>query len=193
MTDSRTRPPVWVPALGALAAAIVILLVAVLPAEHGIDPTGLGKTFGLTDLADPPAAALEPQSQDYRSDRVRFTLEPYDSLEYKFSLYQGSGMVFMWSAGAPLVYDFHSEPEDGPEGFADSFESGTAARQRGTYVAPFTGEHGWYWENRGTEPVILTLTAAGFFKEATTYRDGLAERRTIAVNGIDADKTDADR
>lgn len=44
----------------AAIVAAVILTVAVLPAEYGLDPTGLGRTMGLTKLhADPatPAAA----------------------------------------------------------------------------------------------------------------------------------------
>ena len=36
---------------GALVLAIVILVLAVLPAEYGIDPTGVGKSLGLTALA----------------------------------------------------------------------------------------------------------------------------------------------
>ena len=37
--------------LGALAAAGIILVLAVLPAEFGIDPTGIGKLAGLTAMA----------------------------------------------------------------------------------------------------------------------------------------------
>ena len=41
----------------AMIGAIVILVVAVLPAEYGIDPLGTGKAFGLADLA--PAHFLD--------------------------------------------------------------------------------------------------------------------------------------
>ncbi len=52
MTTPETPPlptvPQLVRAIGiALIVATVILLVAVLPAEYGIDPTGLGRRIGL--------------------------------------------------------------------------------------------------------------------------------------------------
>ncbi|WP_051484368.1 hypothetical protein [Shewanella waksmanii] len=46
----------------ALLVAIVVLLVAILPAEYNIDPTGLGKVAGLTQLAqaeEQPATASQ--------------------------------------------------------------------------------------------------------------------------------------
>ena len=45
---------------GTLIAAVVagiVLTVAVLPAEYGIDPTGAGKALGLTVLNAPPGAS----------------------------------------------------------------------------------------------------------------------------------------
>lgn len=38
--------------------AIIILIIAILPAEYGIDLTGLGKAMGLTQLAPKPKSAL---------------------------------------------------------------------------------------------------------------------------------------
>lgn len=36
----------------ALATAIVLLVVAVLPAEYGVDPTGVGRVLGLTEMGE---------------------------------------------------------------------------------------------------------------------------------------------
>jgi hypothetical protein len=33
----------------------------------------------------------------------------------------------------------------------------------GTFVAPSTGIHGWFWENKSGKPVSLKLASAGFF------------------------------
>lgn len=49
--------------LAALLVAGVVLVVAVLPAEYGVDPTGVGTRLGLTRLADPgptPVAEAAP-------------------------------------------------------------------------------------------------------------------------------------
>ena len=36
----------------------------------------------------------------------------------------------------------------------------------GTVTAPFSGIHGWYWENPGTQTTTVTLSAAGCYKMA---------------------------
>jgi hypothetical protein len=46
---------------------------------------------------------------------------------------------------------------------------GRGDAQRGTFVAPFSGVHGWYWENRGVGEVEVVLAATGFFTHGTTY------------------------
>lgn len=33
----------------------------------------------------------------------------------------------------------------------------------GVFVAPFDGEHGWYWGNRGSQFVTVTLTTSGYY------------------------------
>lgn len=42
-----------------VVAAIIILLVAILPAEYGVDPTGLGGAMGLTELNADPFVTIE--------------------------------------------------------------------------------------------------------------------------------------
>ena len=87
-------------------------------------------------------------------------------------------MVFSWEATGPVEFDFHAEPDD--EGLSEaSFDIGSAGSRRGTFVAPFSGIHGWYWENRGLEPVTVTLKAEGFFTEATEYRGGFPTKQPI--------------
>jgi hypothetical protein len=33
----------------------------------------------------------------------------------------------------------------------------------GTFVAPSTGIHGWFWENQSLEPVTIKLVSSGFY------------------------------
>ena len=60
----------------------------------------------------------------------------------------------------------------------------------GSYVAPFTGIHGWYWENPGTEELIITLSTAGFYRDAHVararadgYRDLMDARGNLIGEG----------
>ncbi|MGF1457150.1 MAG: hypothetical protein ACFB6R_17460 [Alphaproteobacteria bacterium] len=186
-TQAASNRPVWAATALAFAAGAVILVIAVLPAEYGVDPTGLGARLGLTGLAETAPLALAPQDREHHRDAVSFTLDPFESLEYKYALKKGAGMLFSWHATGPLAYDFHSEPEGASEGVAESFDKDKAAKAHGAYVAPFTGIHGWFWENRTAEPVTVTLNATGFFDRAITFRDGFERPRAIPPAAASSD------
>ncbi|NIW25204.1 MAG: hypothetical protein GWN29_11890, partial [Gammaproteobacteria bacterium] len=49
----------WMGTLVALGAGLVLLVTTILPAEYGIDPTGIGGALGLTALTEPPGRTLE--------------------------------------------------------------------------------------------------------------------------------------
>ena len=78
-------------------------------------------------------------------------------------------MVFSWQADGEVVFDFHSEEAGTDPDDAVSFALGRGDAQHGTYVAPFTGIHGWFWENRGQREVTVRLTTQGYFASSTTY------------------------
>ena len=63
-----------------------------------------------------------------------------------------------------MDFDFHTEPAGKPSSASDSFEKGEAVQKKGGYTAPYDGIHGWYWENKGSAPVTVTLTSAGFLQ-----------------------------
>ncbi len=94
-------------------------------------------------------------------------------------------MVFSWEASGPVIYDFHSEPDGAPQGYAQSFDKAETAEAHGTYTAPLSGIHGWFWENAGSSDVTIKLTTAGFYSAATEFRDNdivsrkLMDRRDI--------------
>ena len=190
MSDSHDSPVASgaVPSMGALAKATVIALVAaavilvtlVLPAEYGIDPLGTGETTGLIELSraqPPPIVASEsgpirPQPADYKIDTRQFTLEPFGGyVEYKYELEPGAVMLYTWTATGVVNFDFHTEPDGLPPSASDSFERGTASEGRGSYVAPYAGIHGWFWENDEEDPVTVTVTTAGFYTGAKEFRD----------------------
>jgi len=156
----------------AFAAAVVALVAFVLPAEHGVDPLGTGAALGLLALAQPELDAVQSAGGPYGLDAVAFELEPFESVEYKYRLEAGDAALFAWQATGPVVAELHAEPDEAPEGHAVSFDRQRSAGASGSYRAAFPGWHGWFWENRGQEPVSVRLQAAGFFSAARTYRGG---------------------
>ena len=170
--------------LGTAVAAVIaasLLVAVVLPAEFGIDPLGIGRALGLQELADASEGPLEAQTMVHRSDTVEFVLEPFQSLEYKYQLAAGSSMVYSWLATGALVYDMHADPDElEGEEFVESFDKGAATSSMGTYHAPFTGIHGWFWENRTFEEVVLRLHSAGFYEGTILFRDGGVFEQSLA-------------
>jgi hypothetical protein len=156
---------------GAAVAAAIILITAVLPAEYGIDPLGTGRLLGLTDLAGASGGAITRQDAAYKTNRATFELGPYEFVEFKYRLEQGASMIYSWTATGEVIYDFHSEPDGAPEGYAESFDKARLPEAHGTYTAPFSGIHGWFWENPGSKRVTITLTTAGFYSAAQEFRD----------------------
>ena len=168
----------------ALAAAGLLLVAFVLPAEYGMDPLGTGRATGLLALAQPEPSALDEAEAPYVAEVVTFHLQPFESVEYKYRLESGAGLVFEWRATGEVLAELHAEPDAAPEGFAESFDKRRADAAQGSYRAPFPGWHGWFWENRGVDAVEVTLDAAGFFRAARTYGGGrvLEERKGPALS-----------
>jgi hypothetical protein len=171
----------------AFLVAMIVLVTAVLPAEYGIDPLGTGKATGLLDLyagASPPSPTtavpstvervdpktVMPQTTGYKFDSVKFTLHPREGFEYKYRIEKGGGMLYEWRATVPLRYELHGEPDGAGLGVAESYDKQGGDHASGTFTAPTSGIHGWFWENPSDATVTLTLTTAGFYSAATEFR-----------------------
>jgi hypothetical protein len=155
---------------GALLAALIILFVVILPAEYGIDPTGLGNAIGFTALGKNKIARVSsgnhPEPMTYREDRITLTIQPRDGVEYKFKINEGSSMLYSWSADGELDYDFHGDTvgTENPDSTPVSYEKKIAEEAHGSFVTPFTGRYGWWWANYTDKPIQVTLETAGFYE-----------------------------
>ena len=175
--------------LAAMTGAAAILTLFVLPAEWGIDPTGVGKALGLTRMAGgadatedtavdtTPAAVKEltipPQVQanieaktPLRSDEKTLTLAPHSGIEVKAHMLKGDHLLFRWTSTAPIKMDLHGEPAKGPAGaFSTYWKQKKLTQAQGSFTAPFDGTHGWYWRNGGEVPATVTIKVTGFYKD----------------------------
>jgi hypothetical protein len=119
---------------------------------------------GVLMLSD-QAPAAEPGNRD----QWEVELGAYESIELKYTIPEGERMTFSWQSSQPLHYDMHAHPFAGGVDLTESYGVADAATLRGRYVAPFTGIHGWYWQNRTLQPVKLTLAASGGFSTSTIF------------------------
>ncbi|HSG34719.1 MAG TPA: hypothetical protein VLA37_09295 [Sphingomonadaceae bacterium] len=194
----------WIIGAGGLVlAGAAIMVLFVLPAEFGIDPTGAGKALGLTEISDPGMSEeqrrgalregvltlsdepFEPIPGQVTDQWVR-QLGPFESIEFKYTLNEGEPLNFAWSASGPLSYDMHAHPFEGGEDMTESYGVDEARSMSGTYVPAFTGIHGWFWRNDSVDNVTLTLDASGSLTEATVFEGSAQIKREIVPNAAAA-------
>jgi len=186
-TEARQR--LAVAGGAALLVAGLVLVMFVLPAEFAFDPLGTGARVGLLDLGvvgqqvealNETAAAgagqatiVAAQERPFQEETVEFTAAPGEGLEYKYRLDKGEALLYSWKTSGPVHVEFHAEPDGGPAGYAQTYEmADSVSGATGTLTAPFSGIHGWYWENRGAEPVTVTLSSAGYYNLSHEFRTG---------------------
>nr|WP_207785954.1 hypothetical protein [Altererythrobacter segetis] len=155
--------------------------------ERGLKRTNV--LFPLDATAKPDEATLRatlaakgvavPAGAKFVSDHWQYELLPYDSIEMKYKLAQGQPMVFSWHAPVPLHYDMHSVPDQGGNDATESFAITDAPSQTAVYVAPFTGIHGWFWQNQTLNPVTVSIDATGAFAGAVTFDQAGEHPRTL--------------
>jgi hypothetical protein len=95
-----------------------------------------------------------------RSDETKVTLKPGEGAEVKLVMKKGAKVNFSWMvAGGVVNFDLHA---DGPGGQAMSYQKGRGEpKAEGTLTAAFDGNHGWFWRNRGSADVTVTLRVNG--------------------------------
>ena len=115
--------------------------------------------------------AFLPQPAPFQIDSREMVLAPKEGMEIKYNMKKGAGLIYSWTASGTLTFEFHGAPNVKPAGkegtdYFESYELDDAVgknEMHGTLVAPTTGIHGWYWENKTAEPVTLKLVSAGFY------------------------------
>jgi hypothetical protein len=214
LIEAPSKATILLATLVAALVAGVILLVAILPAEYGIDPLGTGKALGLTDLAkasgnkaapapgaaktaedsatiapvleDSPSGgapvvkgAFIAQTKEYKFDSREITLKPGEGMEIKYNMKKGAGLIYSWQASDKLFFEFHGEPNVKPAGregtdYYETYELDDKVgkdQAHGTFIAPSSGIHGWFWENKSPNEVTLKLVSAGFYDWVFQNRD----------------------
>jgi len=177
----------------AVLVAGVILVSAVLPAEYGVDPTGIGRALGLvrpaaaatstpgaggagahTGSVVPADAGAGELGQTvmratgpFRTDETRITLGWREGAEIKASMVRGQRFVFSWTAeGGAVDVDMHGEATNAPNGeFTSYWKEDQQHSGHGAFEAPFDGTHGWFWQNFSQTPVTITVKTSGYYQK----------------------------
>lgn len=96
-------------------------------------------------------------------DEMTITLSPGEGSEVKMRMKEGERAVFAWSVqGGVVNFDAHGDGD----GNSISYKKGRSVpADTGDLVAAFTGNHGWFWRNRGEDKVTLVLRTSGSYAD----------------------------
>ena len=178
----------------AVVVAALVLMLFVLPAEYGVDPTGIGTRIGLTAMSQPEEEVAQPEApaetlaaaseqspmtpisvldavwksdRAFREDEMSLTLKPNEGAEIKALMQVGERMMFTWVAeGGAVNFDMHGEALGAAQDEFTSYWKGRSETSgHGAFQAPFAGTHGWFWRNRGTAPVTVRVRTSGYYEK----------------------------
>ncbi len=158
---------------GSLLAAAVIVFLFVLPAEYQIDPTHFGRLTGLIRMGQSNSlatSAAHSYDKPFRTDTQVLTLGAGENFEYKVRMKAGDVLVYSWKSEGAYEYDFHGESDKDPE-HAISYKAGTGQEMNGSLIAPYTGIHGWYWNNKSGKLNGIRLKMAGSYELIEDFSD----------------------
>jgi len=186
-TPAQLRRSTIIAAISAVAIGVMVYL----PAEYGTDPTGVGRILGLTemgeikqqlaaeaeadrlldaalDAADDTSSLLDDifglfvsaaHAQEAWQEEISFTLAPGESTEIKATMEEGATMAYAWVAtGGRVNFDLHAH--SGSD--AVTYDTGRGQTSgEGNFETPFAGDHGWFWRNRDSVKLTVTLQLRG--------------------------------
>ena len=120
------------------------------------EPETLGDPFSRT------------QDREFRSESMVIALDEFEQVEVKAVMKQGDALVYSWRLveGASIYTDFHADPlevEKFPEQYWIRYLESENPSASGSLVAPFDGNHGWYWLNIEENPVRIELEVHGYY------------------------------
>jgi hypothetical protein len=120
------------------------------------------RVFGKQNGQSFDAAAATQADRAARTDSMTVVIPPGKGAELKAELAEGQAFVFQWQATGDVDVDMHGERTGAKNEYTSYQVAGAARKGAGSLKAPFAGEHGWYWRNRGNTAVTVTLTVTGF-------------------------------
>jgi hypothetical protein len=119
-------------------------------------------------LPNPAVVQLKPAEAQTRNIVVQLELDK--GTEIKAIMDEAQVLLYSWSAEGGEVYtDFHGHEPTAGDAFVRYEEQQSGHEGHGSLVAPFSGEHGWYWLNISDNPVKINLKITGYFNDIKDY------------------------
>ena len=162
MESNKQRRSLVRATLLSIVIAAITLVLFILPAEYNIDSTGVGEKLGLmvfnTEVQSSEKATISKGGED----TVVVVVPAGRGVEYKLTVEQFSKVTYQWATSEGELYvDLHGEPEGDTTGYFESYTIATVDKMKGSFTAPFTGSHGWYWKNNSDKDIEVQVIFSG--------------------------------
>lgn len=134
-----------------------------LEAAAGADP--------MDPLPLPNPAVSQLESAAPKTETITIQLGFDEKTEVKALLGKAKAIVYSWSVEGGTAYvDFHGhDPSKGDHYWVRYEEADGITGRSGSLVAPFAGEHGWFWLNVSDKPITIKLTVTGYQQKLINY------------------------
>lgn len=128
-----------------------------------IDAASEDQSSLLNDIFGLFVGAAHAQEAEIWRDEITFTLAPGDSAEWKLVMTEGQSAEYrMIVEGGRVNFDLHGHGS----GQSVTYEKGRGSTgSEGAILASFDGEHGWFWRNRDSSDVTITVQVRGEYAE----------------------------
>jgi hypothetical protein len=150
------------PAAGAAPASLDAVIEDVIGSNENLAAPATGGFSEPIPLPNP--AIHQAEDQATRTETFKVTVPVDGKTEIKALLRKSKVIVYDWSVEGGQVYvDFHGhDPAKGDEFWVRYQEGDGVTGGKGSLVAPFDGEHGWFWLNISDQPITISLSVTGF-------------------------------
>lgn len=119
-------------------------------------------------LEDP--SVYQDHDSTFRSSVEEVVLAPGAGTEVMMVLAAKQVIVYQWTVEGGEVYsDFHGHDPDDTSYWVQYRESAADMAAYGSLVAPFNGEHGWYFRNDGQSELVISIRTNGFFSDVINH------------------------
>jgi len=162
----------------AICVGCALLILFVLPAEYGTDPTGVGELFGLKKMGEiktrlkqdflkendgaKDELMVESETGKENQDVMEFVIAPDEAIEIKLEMKKGSIAKYKWTTqNGGLNYNLHGDGYNGSQKSISYKKGRMTNSDSGEFKSKFDGYHGWFWRNRNNESVTVTLETFG--------------------------------
>ncbi len=167
----------------AIVVATIILVTTVLPAEYGIDPTGIGKILGLKRMGDIKVSLSQeavadkiksstksgtlqetkysPSNFISQKGEITISLLPNKGRELKVTMLKDELINYNWHTDGEEVY-FAAHTDSGEP---HDYSEGTKSNDSGALKAFCDGRHGWWFKNRTSNELTITLQIDGKYSD----------------------------